>query len=325
MYHDAFKPIVPDLEKARAIFCGLRTPPIQEFQCIAEELYRRPGKWMRPGLFLLSVKAAGDITPKHHAVAAALEMVHNASLLHDDVLDDAQIRRHAESAKARCGNRAAILFGDLLLAGAFRLAAETALPEAYAALSKIIQCLSHGEALQDSLGAAPERITPEEALSVAERKTASFIMCACRCGHLLGHGEPKAADALGEFGRRTGIAYQIMDDILDIVGDEESEGKTLRTDLLNARPTLPLALLIQRAPKETLPLIAAKDVPSLTDLLRRHGAITDAAAEASRQLDQGSHALLKAESSSPDALHGLRPNFQLMLDALRRKLERTVH
>jgi octaprenyl-diphosphate synthase len=321
MYHDAFQPIVQDMEKARALFCAFRTPPIQQFQCIAEELHRRPGKWMRPGLFLLSVKAAGDITAKHHAVAAALEMVHNASLLHDDVLDDASIRRHAESAKALCGNRAAVLFGDLLLAGAFHLVSEAGLPEAYKMLSKIVQALCHGEALQDCLGGTPEKITPENALTVAERKTASFTQCACRCGHLLGNGSAAAADALGEYGRCLGIAYQIIDDILDIVGDEKIEGKTLGTDLVENRPTLPLALIIQRARDEALALIAEKDVSSLADLVRHSGVIADATAEASRRLDEGAAHLDNAANISPNALNGLRPNFQLILDALRRKLD----
>jgi octaprenyl-diphosphate synthase len=323
MYDLAFEPVFHDLEKARAIFSGLRAPPLPEFQAMAAELHRRPGKWMRPGLFLLAARAGGSVGPKQHAVAAAIEMVHSASLLHDDVLDEASLRRHADSANVRWGNRAAILFGDFLLASAFRLVAESGDPKAYTAIARAIQSLCHGEAMQDSLGREPRGITPDIALAVAERKTASFIAVSCRCGHLLGGGGEDAAAALGEFGRRFGVAYQITDDLVDLVGDENAEGKSLGSDLRNGRPTLPLALLIRDAGEQALILLPPRDreaVAELTGLMRRRGAIAEAAREAARQLDLGADELLKAEKASSALLHDLRPNFQSTLDAVRQKL-----
>lgn len=311
-----------DIERSRAIFCGMPTPPIPQFQSIAQDLHTRPGKWMRAGLFLLAVRSAGDITPKHHAVAAAIEMVHNASLLHDDVLDEAALRRHADSANARCGNRAAILFGDILLSGAFKLASESGLPDACGSLSQIIQCLCHGEALQACVEDAVENITPKFALSVIEKKTASFTRFACRCGHILGNGEPTAADRLGDFGRDLGMAYQLADDLLDIVGSEQAEGKTLGTDLTNHRPTLPLAFLIQREPEQAVKLLFSRDHSALATLLRTSGALAAAAAQALEFIEQSRRSLAEAERASPSSLNNIRPSFDSIPSALAQKLKR---
>lgn len=318
----AFRPVCREMEQARALFCGMQTPPVEEFQAIAEGLRGRPGKWMRPGLFLLAVRAAGEATSAHCAVAAAMEMVHNASLLHDDVLDGGLVRRKEASANARWGNRAAVLFGDFLLASAFRLTADARLPEACEDLARIIQTLCQGEAMQACLGRSPEQITRREALRVADHKTAIFIACTCRCGHKMGGGASEAAEALGDFGRRLGLAYQALDDVMDVVGDEDTEGKSLKTDLVNARPTLPLAILLERRREEALALLpprTTEEVETLAGLMNETGALREALEAAEKQLGMAETALGRAEKASAKGLNAMKESFQTILKAMRRK------
>ena len=347
MFEKAFEPIARDLREAQEVFRafqgfdGLAAPsktarptaagkPRSVYEQMAVEIAGRPGKWMRPGLFLLATRAAAGDGPsacrpgaglprKHLLVAAALEMVQNASLLHDDVLDGAALRRHRATANARWGNRAAVLFGDFLIATAFQLVTEAEMPRAFPALASILSSLCSGEILQETLGASPLRVTAEDALKVATRKTASFVAEVCGLGFAGGGGPHAAIEALRRYGLHFGLAYQIMDDVVDIVGVEKKEGKTLRTDLVLARPTLALAYLLQRAPEKArrlVPPCGEAAVAELAALMVRTGAVSCAMAEAETNLSRAKAALAKAAALTPDRLHGLEEAFGALLDAL---------
>jgi len=269
MFDRAFQPIAGELMQAQEIFRAAQSgdglvepdgaagadgrrkglPVLEE---IAAEVAGRPGKWMRPGLFLLAARAASPDGPprKRLLIAAAVEMIQNASLLHDDVLDGAALRRRRPTPNARWGNWAAVLYGDHLIATAFRIVAEAQMPQVYPALAGILSSLCTGEFLQEELGRPPLRVTPQDALAVSARKTASFVAEVCALGFACADGQPPAAaEALRQYGTHLGLAYQIVDDVVDVVGQEEQEGKTLRTDLLLGRPTLALAYALQAAPE----------------------------------------------------------------------------
>ncbi|GEM_PF-58218 len=343
MFDKAFQPVACELKEAKRILRSAQQfdgwaasaafdgpfdsaagesrngPPV--FQEMAAEIAGRPGKWMRPGLYLLAARAAreGALPRQHLLIAAALEMIQNASLLHDDVLDEAALRRHRPTANARWGNRAAVLFGDYLIATAFQLVAEAEMPAAHPCLANILSSLCTGEILQGALGEHPARITPREAVGVATRKTASFVAEVCGLGFAAGGGSAAASEALRSYGLHLGLAYQILDDVVDIVGNEEEEGKTLRTDLLLGRPTLALAYLMQLAPEEAqrlLPPDNGSTVEELAALMVRSGAVTRAMADAEIHLAGAGGALAEAAALAPRNLNGLGGSFNALLAAL---------
>jgi octaprenyl-diphosphate synthase len=342
MFEAAFQPVAGELKQAQEIFRaaqsgdGLAGPHesaaaghpknLPVFEEIAAEVAGRPGKWMRPGLFLLAARAASPDGPprKRLLIAAAVEMIQNASLLHDDVLDGAALRRRRPTPNARWGNWAAVLYGDHLIATAFSVVAEAGMPQAYPSLAGILSSLCTGEFLQEALGRPPLRVTPEDALAVAERKTASFVAEVCALGFACGDGRhPAAMEALRSYGTHLGMAYQIVDDVVDVVGAEEQEGKTLRTDLFLSRPTLALAYTLQEAPEPTRRLVPPQDeaaVAELTALMIRTGALARALSEAESHLAQARAALAEAADLAPSKnLRGLEASFAALLDALDQK------
>jgi octaprenyl-diphosphate synthase len=316
MLDRAFQPVAKELGDAQKLLLRADLPKVREFEEMGAEVSCRPGKWMRPGLFLLSVKAVTPPRKAHIAVAAALEMTHNASLLHDDVLDHAVMRRHRPSPNVRWGSRMAVLFGDVLLAKAFRLVAETDFPEAYPALARIVKSLCTGEGMQESLSRIPQQVTEQGALSVARHKTANFVAEVCRLGFAAGD-KAGSSQAMSDYGLHLGLAYQIMDDVLDVVGEESGEGKTLRTDLLLGRPTLVLAILLRRAPEAArlAPAPDARAADELARLMVRTGALTMALDRAGAHLDEARRALDRADQTS-NRLNGLKASFSLLLTSL---------
>lgn len=322
MFDTAFEPVAAELQAAQELFRRTDVPGVTEFHEIASCVCARPGKWMRPGLFLLSTKAVAPVQPGHLAVAVALEMIHTASLLHDDVLDGAAQRRHQPTINARWGDRRAVLFGDFLLASAFRLVAESPVPGATLALSRIVESLVTGEGLQESLSARPCTVTEQDATTVATRKTAAFVAEACRLG-VTGAGGNGAAECLFDYGLHLGLAYQIVDDVLDVVGQEDGEGKTLRTDILLGRPTLPLALLLRRAPESgrLVPAPDASAAEAMARLMVRAGALAQALDQAERHLARAQSALATAADRLPHGLNGMENSFHILLNVIREKAQ----
>jgi geranylgeranyl pyrophosphate synthase len=203
------------------------------------------GKRLRPLLVLL---AAGPDAPGEAAVraAAAVELVHSATLVHDDVLDDAALRRGHPTVYAQAGREMATATGDLLFSRAFAELAENGDPDQVRALSAAGSALAQGELAQRA-DAWDASITVERYLQRCELKTARLFEGACRLGALVaGRGK---ADALGRFGHRIGLAFQLLDDVLDVSGPAERTGKHRGTDLLDGTVTLPLILARERDPE----------------------------------------------------------------------------
>jgi geranylgeranyl pyrophosphate synthase len=225
------------------------------------------GKRLRPLLVVLAAESAGGVgAPPESAdgeerlvrAAAAVELVHSATLVHDDVIDGAQLRRGRPTVVAAAGRRMAVATGDLLFSRAFAELARNGDTRQLRALSRASSALAEGELLQREDTYAVN-VPVERYLLRCELKTAALFEAACRLGALTAaHGSAALADALGAFARRIGLAFQMLDDVLDVSGSVERTGKSRGTDLLDGTVTLPFILARERDPA-----IAAVDLASL--------------------------------------------------------------
>ncbi len=204
------------------------------------------GKRLRPVLALLSGGACGGIERGHIDLSVMVEMIHLATLVHDDVIDEAQVRHSKPTANARWGNAIAVLVGDCLFAHSLKLAASSTTETVGLKISEAMNTVCAGEILQTR-----ERfnfdMTLDEYLRVVEMKTAALFAVSCELGaYLSGAGEKQLA-ALRDYGLALGTAYQIYDDCVDIFGDEPQAGKSLGTDADSGKLTLPLLLFLREA------------------------------------------------------------------------------
>jgi octaprenyl-diphosphate synthase len=247
--------IPPDLEALRDwTFAGLErvseridTALASDIPAVAQlcrhvERYR--GKMLRPTLALLCGAATGDdgAGPPAEAlvtVAAVVEIVHMATLVHDDVLDDATIRRGGETISSLSGNETAVILGDYLIASAYHLCSGLDSPEPARIVGRVSRQLCAGELLQLS---NRDNLSLDEAtyFEILAGKTASLVGGCCALGGLVSGGDPERCAALETYGRRVGAAFQVQDDVLDLTGDERVVGKTLGQDLRKGKLTLPL-------------------------------------------------------------------------------------
>jgi octaprenyl-diphosphate synthase len=204
----------------------------------------RYGKMLRPGIALLAGKCCGRITQTHIALGAVLEMIHIASLLHDDVIDEADSRRGVPSISAVHGNEAAVLLGDFLLSKVFLVNAQFQTPGISETLAKTAVDLCRGELLQNTQR-RNWRLDEETYLDIVKDKTASLFGTSCYLGALAARGDEAAGRAMMDYGINLGMAFQITDDLLDIIGDENKMGKSLGADMANHKLTLPMIHLLR--------------------------------------------------------------------------------
>lgn len=203
------------------------------------------GKRLRPALVHLCAGAAGRATDEHALLGAVVESLHLASLLHDDVLDRAETRRQVATLNALHGNEVPILLGDLIYARAFALSLELSTPHAARELAATSQELVRGE-IEQSFFRFSDELDEERYLRIIRGKTASLYASSCGLGARYSGAGAAVVAALEGFGRDLGMAFQIIDDCLDVVGDERVVGKSLGTDLETGKVTLPVIRLARR-------------------------------------------------------------------------------
>jgi octaprenyl-diphosphate synthase len=202
------------------------------------------GKRLRPALALLSGGAAGTICPSHVDLATILELIHVATLVHDDIMDSADIRRRRPTPNAKWGNTVAVLLGDCLFAHALKLATSFPNSEISRRIAHAATEVCSGEIIQTQRR-YDLNLTIPEYLRIIEMKTAALFATAAELGAFLSEASPEIITALRIYGLRLGTAYQIYDDCLDIAGNEDRAGKTLGSDLRKGKPTLPVLYLLQ--------------------------------------------------------------------------------
>src|SRR2546426_738367 len=204
------------------------------------------GKHLRPALVALTANALGKVSDAHATVAVIIEMVHLATLVHDDVMDEAEIRRGRLTLAANWGNEIAVLFGDCLFAQALKLAAGFPTPEVCRAVAMATNTVCSGEILQTQ-HRRDFQFTREKYLKAIEMKTAELFALSCDLSACLSAASPEPRSALRQFGLAFGTGYQVYDDCVDLFGSEAVAGKSLGTDLAKGKLTLPVLLLWERA------------------------------------------------------------------------------
>jgi len=217
---------------------------------VGEYIVGAGGKRLRPMLLLLAARALGHRGPDAHQLAAVIEFIHTATLLHDDVVDESDLRRGRRTANAVFGNAASVLVGDFLYSRSFQLMVELERAEVMRILADTTNQIAEGEVLQLLHVRNPD--TDEAAyLRVIERKTAVLFAAATRLGAVLADGDAATCDALHEYGLNLGYAFQIADDVLDYASDAATMGKNLGDDLAEGKATLPLIHAIAHADEAT--------------------------------------------------------------------------
>ncbi len=261
------------------------------------------GKRLRPALALLSGGAAGSITAAHVDLAVIVELIHVATLVHDDIIDGAELRRSQPTANARWGSSLSVLLGDCLFSHALKLSTQFHHNEVSRRLADASVQVCSGEILQ-SQRRFDLKLSIPEYYRIIEMKTAALFAAAAELGAFLSDSSPERIGGAKQYGLRLGTAYQVYDDILDFTGTEETVGKTLRTDLGKGKLTLPLLLLLQNcAPEEQAHisgLILRADnesMDALVAMVRERGALAQSVA-ASRKLVGESRDALKVFSKS---------------------------
>lgn len=197
------------------------------------------GKRLRPALLLLAARACGYTGSDHHVLAAAIEMIHTATLLHDDVVDESQLRRGNATANAQFGNPASVLVGDFLYSRTFQLMVGLNRMRVMAIIADATTLIAEGEVLQ-MMHAGDAALDEPAYFAVIERKTAKLFEAAGRLGAVLGDASAECEAALARYGTHLGIAFQIMDDVLDYSGEAAEIGKNVGDDLAEGKMTLPL-------------------------------------------------------------------------------------
>ena len=212
----------------------------------AQHALNGSGKHLRPTLVALAANSIGKISDAHVTAAVIIEMVHLATLVHDDVMDEAEIRRGKLTLAANWGNEIAVLFGDCLFAQALKLAASFPTPEVCRAVAMATNTVCTGEILQTQ-HRRNFPVSRREYFRIIEMKTAELFTLSCDLAAFLGGAKPEERAALREFGAAFGTAYQVYDDCVDLFGSEAEAGKSLGTDLAKGKLTWPLLLAWERA------------------------------------------------------------------------------
>ena len=276
---------------------------------IGEYIIASGGKRLRPLFHLISADIAGYQGEASIDIASIIESIHTASLLHDDVVDTAEVRRGKPSANAVWGNQIVVLVGDFLYSNALRAAVMQRSQKIMEALSGATTRMTEGELLQLNKVGNPD-ITEAEYLEIISAKTGALISAACRVGAILGGLSEEEENALAGFGMKTGMVFQMADDILDYMAEENDLGKKLCKDLEEGKITLPLLLLLSNAEEKDKTEIKGiikdfsdKDSEKIMHLLKKYRSI-EASLKKAEELIEGARADLSLfpESKAKDAL-----------------------
>ncbi|MFN0161036.1 MAG: polyprenyl synthetase family protein [Burkholderiales bacterium] len=265
--------IAADLAAVDACLRANLSSEVPLIRQVAEYIVGSGGKRLRPVLLLLVASALGRNDSRSHALAAVVEMIHTATLLHDDVVDESQLRRGRKTANAVFGNAASVLVGDFLYSRAFQMMVGVGEMSIMRALADATNSIAEGEVLQ-LMNVGNADVSEESYLQVIRFKTAKLFEAAARIGALAVGAPASTSEAMAEYGMRLGTAFQLIDDVLDYSGEVEQIGKNLGDDLSEGKATMPLlrVLAAGNASEQALVRAAISD-PATADFQAVLGAI----------------------------------------------------
>lgn len=317
-------PVEPFLEAVNAGLASQVKAFDPQITPYADYALNGQGKHLRPALVALAANALGRPNASHVTVAVIIEMVHLATLVHDDVMDEAEIRRGRLTLAANWGNDLAVLFGDCLFARALALAASFPTPEICRAVATATNTVCSGEILQNQHRGDFE-LTRREYFRVLEMKTAELFALSCELSAVLSGAPAEQQAALRQFGMAFGTAYQVYDDCIDLFGSESAAGKSLGTDLAKGKLTLPVLLAWERAEAPERELLQALvqtwqpgSMKRLAKLLAKYKTLASSTQILRQYLEQARQSLAVLPSSEGRAgLLGLTDYLARQTDTLR--------
>jgi octaprenyl-diphosphate synthase len=291
--------VAADLEACNRVIVDRMHSPVALIPQLAGYIVAGGGKRLRPVLTLASARLCGYEGDRHVSLAACVEFIHTATLLHDDVVDESGLRRGRASANAVFGNKSSVLVGDFLFSRAFELMTEDGSLDVLRILSAASAVIAEGEVLQ--LVTSNDTETTEEAyLEVIQAKTAELFAAACRIGAVVAERPEAEERALQQYGQNLGIAFQLVDDVLDYSALQARLGKTVGDDFREGKITLPVVLAYSRASEEegrfwrrTLEDLDQQDgdLDRAIELMTRHDALSDSVERARRYARAAAEAL----------------------------------
>jgi octaprenyl-diphosphate synthase len=301
---NVLEPIAEDMQQVNRVIRQRLASEVMLINQISEYIIGAGGKRLRPALLLLVAGALGDTTGHRHELAAVVEFIHTATLLHDDVVDESDLRRGRKTANALFGNAASVLVGDFLYSRSFEMMVGVGKMRVMEILSVATNVISEGEVLQ-LLNMHDPDVDEARYMQVIRYKTAKLFEAAAQLGAVLSGSDARTEAAAAEFGRRIGTAFQIMDDWLDYTGTAESMGKNAGDDLREGKPTLPLIYLMEHGSAEQAALAreaieqgGTDKFDTIFEAITKSGAL-DHTLKCARQEAQ---AAAKAISSFPDSI-----------------------
>jgi len=270
---------------------------------VAEYIIQSGGKRLRPALVLLSAGALGYQGTNHHELAAVIEFIHTATLLHDDVVDESDLRRGRETANALFGNAASVLVGDFLYSRAFQMMVDVGDMRVMRVLSDATNVIAEGEVLQ-LMNCHDADLDEARYLQVIRYKTAKLFEAAARLGAILGQSSEEVEQRMADYGMHLGTAFQLIDDVLDYSGAEVETGKHLGDDLAEGKPTLPLIYVMQNGTAEQAACVrnaiengGRDDFQAVLSAIRATGALEHAKKQAEKEASLAVSALATLPAS----------------------------
>ena len=300
-------PVAEDLQRVDALIRARLASDVALVRQVAQYIVASGGKRMRPALLLLASGAAGyrEPTGKEHRLllAAVVEFIHTATLLHDDVVDESGMRRGRETANAAFGNAASVLVGDFLYSRAFQMMVEAGDMRVMQVLADATNTIAGGEVLQ-LMGSHDPDVDEARYLEVIRRKTAKLFEAAARLGGVLARSSAEVEQGLADYGMHAGTAFQLVDDVLDYSGDAPTIGKSLGDDLAEGKPTLPLIYAMRAGTPAQAEVVrraivegGRDDFAAVLDSIRGCGALEYARAAAAREAELAARALAPLPAS----------------------------
>lgn len=296
--------IAPDMQAVDLVIKQSLLSEVALINTIGDYIVAAGGKRLRPALLVLFARALGYTGKYHHQLAAVVEFIHTATLLHDDVVDESALRRGRQTANAMFGNAASVLVGDFLYSRAFQMMVRVDNMRVMQILSNATNVIAEGEVLQ-LLNMHDPDITEEAYFTVILYKTAELFEAAARLGAVIAQATPEQEEAAAGFGRHLGIAFQLIDDVLDYNGNSEEMGKNAGDDLREGKMTLPLIHVLSQgsAAEQDLIRAAVKDGNSeqfeaIFAAVQRCGSL-DYTRERARQEAQQAASLLQHFPATP--------------------------